>query len=128
MKLLRLKTIAAFNDLARGMGISNVRLHFTVHITPGLGRRIYSRNQPLEIGPPLGFSIIFTLENEMVWPPGFVIQQLQIISSVPPPYVLKELGQSNPVTEFEKNNFCTNYGRKCAVKHKFCGKCGSPLQ
>ena len=27
MKLLRLRTIAAFNDLARGMGMSNVRLH-----------------------------------------------------------------------------------------------------
>ena len=128
MKLFRLRTIAAFNDLVRGMGIRNVRLHFTVRITPGLGLWIDSRNQPLEFGPPLGFSIIFTLENEIVWPPGFVIQQRQIVSSVPPPYVLKELDESNPVTEFEKNNFCTNCGRKCAAEHKFCGKCGLPLQ
>ena len=70
IELFRGRTIEAFNDQARDMGMSNVRLHFAVCFLPDAGHWVDSKNHPLEYSPPLGFSIVFTLEKEMVWPPG----------------------------------------------------------
>ena len=129
LESFRCRTIEAFNDQARDMGLSNVRLHFAARFLPEAGGYwIDSKNHPLEHGPPIGFSIVFTLAEEMVWPPGFFIPQRQIISSEPPPYGLNEFSVSNLYAEYEQNNFCTNCGKKFTAEHRFCEKCGSSLQ
>ena len=124
LNLSRFRITAAFNDQARDM--SNVCLHFADRILPGAGCWIDSRNQPLDFGPPPGYSIVFTLEEEMEWPPAVTNQPSQTVSSAPPPYALKERGALNLSAEFEQDNFCTNCGKKVTAEHKFCGKCGSP--
>ena len=124
LNLSRFRITAAFNDQARDM--SNVCLHFADRILPGAGCWIDSRNQTLDFGPPPGYSIVFTLEEEMEWPPAVTNQPSQTVSSAPPPYALKERGALNLSAEFEQDNFCTNCGKKVTAEHKFCGKCGSP--
>ena len=124
----RLRTATAFSDQARSMGISNVRLHFAERLLPNAGFWFDSKNQPLDYGPPLGFSMIFTVEDEIQWPPIVTSQVQQAISSAPPPYISKECGESNLSAEFEQDNFCTNCGKKFIPLQRFCGMCGKPLQ
>ena len=126
LKFFRFRLIAAFGDQTRDLGMSNVRLHFAESILPGAGCWIDSRNQPLDFGPPVGYSIVFTVQKEMQWPPVVINQQWQAISSAPPPYALKERGELSLSAELEQDEFCTNCGRKFTAEHKFCGTCGSP--
>lgn len=53
------------------MGLHNVHLNFTSSINED-DENCWadSKNKALDDGPPLGFSIVFTHEEEMQWPPA----------------------------------------------------------
>lgn len=106
LELFRCRTIEAFNDQAREMGMSNVRLHFAALFLPDAGYWTDSKNHPLEYGRPLGFSTIFTLEEEMVF---FSFRSVKLL--VLNPYELNEFSQSNFPAKFEQNSSCTNCGK-----------------
>ena len=58
---------------------------------------LIQKNHPLEYGRPLGFSTIFTLEEEMVF---FSFRSVKLLVLNSPPYRLNEFSQSNFPAKF----------------------------
>lgn len=101
-------------------------MHF--FICPESGCWIDSRNQRLDFEPPLDCSVVFTLEEEMQWPPVEVNKQSQAFSFAPPSYALKGIDVSNLSAKLDQDNFSKNCGKQFSAEQKICGNCGSPLR
>ena len=123
------RIIASFNEKAQDLRQNNVRLHFLKKVPKSPVTWMDSRGLQHN-GPPLGFNIIFTLQEAVQWPPAVTVQQ-SLISYFAPLAALYNTdshGTLDLATENECGIFCGNCGKKQTQDQNFCGNCGSSIQ
>lgn len=79
LRSFRSRTVALFNNKTKSMGLHNVHLNFSSRINEG-DENCWTDSKNKILGPPLGFSIVFTHAEEMQWPPVETCQKSAVDS------------------------------------------------